>query len=233
MQETQEEEYWEPKTELGRKVQEREITSISEVIKSEEVIREPEIVDWLVPELDEEVILIGGTPGKGGGKRRIVSKRTARMHKSGRRFKTKAMVVVGNGNGLIGLAEGEGKDIQGAISKATEKAKMNIIKVRRGCGSWECGCKESHSLPFKSEGKSGSVTLELIPSPKGIGLCASEEVKKVLKLAGIKDVWVNTRGKTRTRENLIKATYNALKNLNKMKITDKQREKIGLAEGIK
>ena len=154
MQDTAEdEEHWEPKTELGRKVKDGEITSISNVLASQEVIREPEVVDWLVPGLEEEVILIGGTPGKGGGKRRIVSKRTARMHKSGRRFKTKTMVVVGNGNGLVGLAEGSGKDVQDSIKKAAEKAKMGIIEIKRGDGSWECGCGEAHSIPFKSKGK--------------------------------------------------------------------------------
>jgi len=90
---------------------------------------------------------------------------------------------------------------------------MNLIKVKRGCGSWECGCGGNHSIPFKVEGKSGSVRVILIPGPKGLGLVASDEAKKILRLAGIKDVWVKSFGNTSMRMNLIKAIFNAFKNL--------------------
>lgn len=229
--EDEEEISWVPKTELGDKVMAGEIKDIESVFQSQSPLLEPEIVDYLVPNLEDEIILIGGTPGKGGGKRRIVSKRTSRMHKSGRRFKTKCMAVVGNGNGLIGLAEGSGSDTRDSIDKAIKNAKLNLIAIRRGCGSWECAGKEPHSVPFRTKGKSGSVEAEVIPAPKGIGLCASSEVKKLLKLAGIKDVWIKTRGKTRTRENLIKSTFNALKNLSKLKISDKTEQDVKLSAG--
>jgi len=90
---------------------------------------------------------------------------------------------------------------------------MNIIKVWRGCGSWECGCDALHSIPFKTEGKCGSVRVILMPAPKGVGLVADDESKKILRLAGIKDIWVKTFGNTSTHINLITAVYNALKNL--------------------
>lgn len=222
---------WNPKTDLGRRVLAEEVTDISEVLRSQERILEPEIIDYLVPDLKDEVILIGGTPGKGGGMRRIVSRRTARMHKSGRRFKTKSMVVVGNGNGLLGVSEGYAKDTRDAIDKARNNAKLNMIEIRRGNGSWEDDSTEPTSIPFTVEGKSGSVEVELQPAPRGTGIAASEEVEKLLNLAGIQDIWMKSRGKTKTRENHLKAVYNALKKLNDMNIDDTTADELGVVKG--
>ena len=107
--------------------------------------------------------------------------------------------------------------VGGEMRFKTNKAKLNIIPIRRGCGSWECSCGTNHSIPLTVEGKSGSVRIKLIPAPKGIGLCVSDEVKKVMKLAGISDIWCDTRGNTHMRINLIKAVFNALKKLNTYK----------------
>ncbi len=204
---------WSPKTELGKKVMAGEIKSIDAVLESGARIVEPEILDVLVPDLRNELILIGGRKGKGGGIQRIPVKITAAMHKSGRRFTTNAFVVVGNGDGLVGVGRGSATEARNAIAKATQKAKMNIIRVKRGCGSWECECDEEHSIRFKSTGRSGSVTINLIPAPKGIGLVANAETKKILKLAGIKDMWMRSSGKTATRINTINAVFDALKKL--------------------
>ncbi len=225
------EEIWRPKTELGREVLRGEVTDIDQVLHSTNRIKEPEIVDQLVPDLDDEVILIGGTPGKGGGKRSIVSRRTVRMQKSGRRFNTKAMVVVGNHDGLIGFAEGSADDTRDAIRKARDNAKLDLMSIRRGCGSWECGCGEPHTIPFTVEGKSGSVEVTLKPAPRGIGMAASEAVRKVLDLAGIEDLWVSSRGNTRTRENHLRAVFNALKQLNAMKTDAEVVDDVGIVEG--
>lgn len=224
-------ENWKPKTELGRLVFQGKITDIHEALNHQKALREPEIVDHLIPNLEDEVILIGGTPGKGGGKRRIVSKRTVRMHKSGRRFNTKSLVVIGNGDGIIGLAEGESSDTREAIRKARENAKLNLIEVRRGNGSWEDRGTDPTTIPFKASGKSGSVEVHMKPAPKGTGLAASDEVKKLLQLAGIKDLWIKSRGSTRTRENLLKATFNAFKNMNMIKTTEDIRENTGMIVG--
>jgi len=159
------------------------------------------------------LILIGGRTGKGGGIQRIPVKITATMHKSGRRFTTGAFVVVGNENGLVGIGRGSALEARNSIEKGIQKAKMNLIRVKRGCGSWECGCDTQHSVQFKTQGKSGSVKVELIPAPKGVGLVASDEAKKILRLAGIKDVWIKTFGNTSARINLISAIYAALKKL--------------------
>jgi small subunit ribosomal protein S5 len=124
-----------------------------------------------------------------------------------------AFVVVGNEDGLVGIGKGSAVEARDAVAKAIQRAKLNLIKVKRGCGSWECGCGEPHSIQFKTKGKCGSVRVELLPAPKGVGLVADNESKKILRLAGIKDVWVKTFGNTASRINLISAIYDALKKL--------------------
>lgn len=210
---------WVPKTQLGKDVLAGKI-SLERIFFDGIKITEPEIADILIPNLENEVVLIGGSTGKGGGIRRTTIKRTARMHKSGRRYRTSAMIVVGNRNGYVGLGVAKGPPGKGRelMSKALQKAKLNIIPVVRSCGSWECMCGEPHSIPFAVSGRSGSVTMELKPAPKGIGLCVSDEVKKLMMLAGIKDVWCKTRGKTQSRLNLLEAAFDALKKINKYKI---------------
>ena len=219
MAEQETEEIWKPKTELGEMVANGQVTSIRDALNSDKKIMEPEIVDQLA-DLQEEVVLIGGTPGKGGGKRRTVSKRTARMHKSGARYNSKAMTILGNKNGIVGIGMGESDDTRAAIDDANRNAKLNLIEVPRGNGSWEDQGDNRTSLPLAVEGKSGSVTVEIKPAPRGTGLAASDEVKKILKLAGIENAWVKSRGTTRTRENLIKATFNALEKVKKYERSD-------------
>jgi len=224
---------WEPKTMLGKKVFSGEITDIKEVFAKGIKIAEPSIADVLLPNLEREIILIGGSTGKGGGIRRTPFKRTSRMHKSGRRYSISTMVVVGNKNGYVGLglASGPPGKHREVIEKATNKAKLNIIPVRRGCGSWECSCGTNHSIPFTVKGKVGSVIVELLPAPKGIGLCVSDEVKKLMRLAGISDIWCKTRGNTHMRINLIKATFNALNKLNTYKIKPEFEKEVGMITG--
>ncbi len=223
---------WQPQTTLGQQVKSGEVASINYVLENGRRILEPEIVDALVPDLEESVILIGGTPGKGGGKRRTVVKKTARMHKSGRRMKNKTMVVVGNRNGIIGLGEADAQDAKDALDKAKRQAKLNIFRVRRGCGSWECGCASHHSIPFKTMGKNSSTRLELLPAPRGIGMAVSDEVKKIIELTGVTDVWMRSIMQSNSRENLIKAVVDALHNLGKIKITGQITEETGMTKGV-
>lgn len=208
---------WIPKTELGNKVLKGEFDSLESILKQGLVILEPEIVDALVPNIKHEVVYIGGSPGKGGGIKRTATKRTARMHKSGRRFKLTAVVVVGDEKGIAGLGKSSSKEHRIALEKALMQAKLNVIRVRKGCGSWECGCGGSHSIPFKAEAKCGSVKAVLYPAPKGVGIVADKSSRKLLSLAGISDIWVRTFGSTGTRANLTYAVFNALKNLNTTK----------------
>ncbi|MCM2465579.1 30S ribosomal protein S5 [Methanoculleus oceani] len=196
-------EEWIPLTGLGRMVAAGEITSIDEVLASGRPIKEPQIVDLLLPDLEDEVLDIN---------------MVQRMTDSGRRVKFRTVVVVGNRNGYVGF--GQGKDVQvgNAIQKAIVNAKLNLIKVSRGCGSWECGCDTGHSIPIEVTGKAGSVRVTLKPAPQGIGLVTGETPKKVLTLAGIKDVWAFNRGQTRTTINYAKATFEALKQTNVVRI---------------
>ena len=210
-------EEWVPKTKLGKEVMEGKITSMDQIFEEGRKIMEPEIVDFILPDIEHELILIGGSPGKGGGKRRTPARRTARMHKSGRRFSTTCLVVAGNKDGYVGIGIDRAPEFQNAIRKALKKAKVNIMPVKRGCGSWECGCGENHSIPFEVRGKEGSSIAVLKPAPRGLGLCVSDSVKKLMILAGIKDLWIKSSGKTRTRTNYIKAVFNALKKLNTIK----------------
>ncbi len=204
---------WQPKTELGKAVYSGTLTNIDDVLKTGKRIIEYEIVDKLIPDLKNELILIGGRAGKGGGAQRIPVRITAAMHKSGRRFNYSSLVVVGNENGIVGIGRAGAPETRDAIEKAIRKSKINVIHVKRGCGSWECGCGTEHSIPFKVDGKSGSVKIELMPAPKGVGLVADNESKKLLRLAGIKDIWVKTYGNTSMKINLITAIFKALKKI--------------------
>jgi len=188
---------WEPRTKVGRMVKEGRITSIRELYEMNLPILEPEIVDFLLPDLKHEVIDIN-----------IVQKQTD----AGELSRFKAVVIMGNEDGYVGIGTGKAKQLRFAIQKAIVNAKLNIIPVRRGCGSWECMCGTAHSVPFTVRGKSGSVEIILYPAPRGTGLVAGDVAKVVLKMAGITDVWTKTMGETRTTYNFARATYNALKN---------------------
>ncbi|MBI4167694.1 MAG: 30S ribosomal protein S5 [Candidatus Aenigmarchaeota archaeon] len=209
---------WKPKTKLGKEVMEGK-HDIRSILEAGIKIKEFQIVDKLMPDLGHEIIYIGGSPGKGGGSQRTITKKTARMHKSGRRFRISSLVVVGNGDGIIGVGQGTGKEHRNAIEKAVEHAKLDMVFINRGCGSWQCACGQPHSLPLKGIGSAGSVKVELKPAPRGTGLAVSDDLKKILKAAGIKDAWCRTSGNTSARTNLIKAGFNALKSMNNMKQT--------------
>jgi small subunit ribosomal protein S5 len=188
---------WVPKTKLGKMVQSGQILSLDEVFTQGLRVMEPEIVDVLVPDLKQEVLGIG-----------FVQKQTDAGEKS--RFR--AVVAVGNGNGYLGVGDGKAKQVRTGIDKATLQAKLKIIPVRRGCGSWECGCGQSHSLPFRVTGKCGSVRVDIIPGPRGLGLVGGEIIKTVLTLAGVRDCWTRTYGSTSTLASTALAAYNALRN---------------------
>ncbi len=193
-------EEWVPRTKLGWLVKQGKITSIDQVFANNWVIREPEIVDYLMPDLRHEILDIT-----------LVQK----MTDAGRISRFRVLVVVGNEDGYVGLGLGKARQLRVAIEKALVDAKLNLIPVRRGCGSWECRCGEPHSVPFKVRGKAGSVEILLIPAPAGTGLVAGNVAKTVLRMAGIRDVWTWTRGETRTTINFAKAVFEALRNTNR------------------
>jgi len=207
---------WTPKTKLGRLVQEGKIKTMSDALKSGLPLREPEIVDLLLPELDDEVIDVN---------------MVQRMTDSGRRVKFVITVAVGNNDGFVGFGQAKGKEVGSSIRKAIDNAKLNIIEIKRGCGSWECGCRKPHTVPFAVKGKSGSVEITLKPAPRGLGLATGNVAKKILTLAGIKDCWAFTRGKTKTTVNYAKAVFNALLENAEMRVTPSEINKIGITQG--
>lgn len=189
---------WVPKTRIGQLVKEGKIKSIDEILEKNMEIKEPEIVDALLGELKEDILEIN---------------MVQRMSDSGRRTRFAVTALVGNGNGYIGIGRAHAKEVGSAIRKGVGRAKLNIMHIERGCGSWQCGCGRGHSVPFGVSGKSGSAEITIMPAPRGLGIVANDTAKRVLVLAGIKDAWTFTRGETRTKVNMSYATFNALKQM--------------------
>ncbi len=193
---------WLPKTELGKKVKAGEISSLDDVFKLGKKIMEPEIIDYFVPDLQMKVFDV---------------KKTTRVTRAGRHFSFRVSVIIGDSNGHIGV--GTGKNIERIVAqqKAIKDAKLNMVPIKRGCGSWECNCSKKHSVPYKITGKCSSLRVELLPAPNGIGLAVSDTIKPVLNIVGIKDVWSNTKGATDTKLNFVRATIDALYRISELK----------------
>jgi len=204
-------ELWQPRTSIGRAVKEGRITSIYEILRKGQRPKEPEIVDALAPNLEEDILGIS---------------MVQRMHKSGRRTKYRVIAVVGNRDSLVGVAHESGSEVGPSIRKAVTAAKLNIVEVARGCGSWECGCGRPHSVPFEVAGHSSSVYVTLRPAPRGLGLAAAEVPKIILRLAGVKDVWAQSRGQTRTTLNFALATFDALRQTAKVALREEYLKRV-------
>jgi small subunit ribosomal protein S5 len=189
-------EQWVPKTRLGKMIQEGKITTMEDLFLSGIKISEPQIVDALLPDIQEEVINVN-----------LVQKQTDAGEKS--RFK--AIVAVGNKDGFIGLGNGKASQVRNAIEKAAANARLNIVPVKRGCGSWECSCGQTHSVPFQVEGKCGGVRVVIVPGPRGLGLVSSEVAKTIFNLAGVKDLWMRSFGATRTVPSYAAAIFDGLR----------------------
>jgi len=224
---------WQPKTRLGQKVKNGEITHIDQIIDKGLPITEQEIVDLLVPKLEQDLILLGQRKGKFGGGKRNKFRTTQKKTEDGNTPSFSTLAVVGDHNGHVGLGFGKSKETVPAREKAVKNAKKSLIKIVRGCGSWECGCAEPHTLPFTVKGKCGSAVVKLKPAPKGIGLNTNDEVKKILRFAGIEDVWGSVTGQSGTRLNLARAVFSALKKLSQHKIPKKYVKEAGVVWGEK
>lgn len=194
-------EIWTPKTRLGLLVSEGKVTSMQEIIENGWTIKEAGIVRMLLPDLRSFVADVG-----------IVQKQTD----AGEVTRFGAVVAVGNGNGFFGVGKGKARHMRTSIDKATVDAFLKVIPVRLGCGSWECRCGRGHSVPFRIVGQGGSVRVDLIPGPRGLGLVAGETVKSLLSLAGVKDVWTRTYGSTSTSASVANAIYDAMSKMHKM-----------------
>ena len=221
---------WNPKTELGRKVLNKEITDIDEILDNGMVVLEEQIVDNLLS-LDTDLLLVGQSKGKFGGGQRRVFRQTQKKTREGNKPRFTTMAVVGDKNGHIGIGYGKSKETVMARDKALRKAKLNVFKIRRGSGSWESRSPEPHSIPFAVKGKCGSVQVELMPAPKGTGLRVETECGKVLELAGVKDIWSRTFGQTKNKINLLKALEAALRKLSSTKVQSKYFNNLIIFEG--
>jgi len=191
---------WIPKTSLGMAVKNGDIM-LEDIWLNNYRVLEKEIFDILIPNIKETVVDIS-----------MVQKQTD----SGEHSRFKSIVCVGNEEGYVGIASNKSHEVGPGIRKAISAAKLNIIPVKRGCGSWECNCGGNHSIPFTTIGKCGSVEVKLKPAPKGTGLVASDAAKIPLSLAGIKDCYVFIKGNSKNAENTAKAVINALKNAYKI-----------------
>jgi len=197
-------EAWQPRTALGKKVKDGTIQSYDEVLALNAKVLEPEIVDVLIPDLQELTVEI---------------RKTTKVTRSGRNFRFRVGVIVGDGNGLVGVGNAKDRERFPAVKKAVKNAKLNLIRIRKGCGSWECVCGLGHTVPFTVEGKAASVKVKLIPAPKGTGLVVGDAIKPVMKFVGIEDVWSSTQGNTGTRLNFVKAAIDALSQTARMKLS--------------
>lgn len=187
---------WQPRTTLGKMVSEGKISTMDEIFENGMRIQEPEIVKHLLPEIKSQVVHVG-----------IVQKQTD----AGEMTRFNALVAVGNEAGWFGIGKGKASQMRISIDKATTAAHLNVIPVKLGCGSWECRCNQLHSIPFRVRGKGGSVGVEIIPGPRGLSLVAGENIKSLLKLAGLKDAWTKSFGSTNTMSSTTKAIFAALR----------------------
>ncbi len=186
---------WIPKTSLGKKVAADQITSMEEILENGYRIQEAGIIKKLLPDLKTEVIDVG-----------IIQKMTA----NGQSTRFKALVAAGNENGWLGIGRGKSRQMRIAIEKATTASYLNVSPVKLGCGSWECRCDQKHSVPFKVRGRGGSVTIEILPAPRGLGLVAGGKIRNLLRLAGLKDAWTTAKGATPTMNSTSKAVLQCL-----------------------
>jgi small subunit ribosomal protein S5 len=207
---------WIPKTRLGTLVAGGKITTMSEALRTRLPLREPEIVDILLPDMVDEVLDVN---------------MVQRMTDSGRRVRFAITVVVGNYDGFVGLGRLKGKEVGPAIRAAIDVAKLNVIEVKRGCGSWQCGCLTPHSLPFEVIGHSGSVVVSLKPAPRGTGLAVGDIAKSVLRMAGVKDAWGFTKGHTKTTINNSIAAFEALRKTSLLRVTEEQKSRLQIVSG--
>jgi len=187
-------EEWRPVTKLGRLVQAGIIKSVEEIFRFSIPIKESQIVNTLLEgKLKEEVMKV-----------KPVQKQT----QAGQRTRFKCVVLIGDYDCHIGIGGKVDKEVQGAVKGAIIDAKLNLIPVRKGY--WGNKIGKPHTVPMKLTGKCGSVRVRLVPAPRGTGLVASPAPNKVLQMAGIQDCYTSTEGMTNTRQNTLRATYEAL-----------------------
>lgn len=138
--------------------------------------------------------------------------RTAKVVKGGRRFNFTALVVVGDGNGYVGYGLGKAGEVVDAVSKATNAAKNNIVKVQL----------QKTTIPHEVLAKFGAASVLIKPATAGTGVIAGGGVRAVLELAGVQDVLTKSMGSSNPH-NTVKATIRALTMLEDAQSASKRR----------
>lgn len=140
--------------------------------------------------------------------------RVTKVTKGGKRFSFSALVVCGNKQGKIGIALGNSKEVSLAIAKATSKARKHMVEIPlRGT-----------TIPYDVKGKHGSSKVIVRAAAKGTGVIAGGAMRAVMEALGIKDVLAKSLGSP-NRQNVAKATLNALAKLRSAAVLAKQRDK--------
>lgn len=141
-------------------------------------------------------------------------RRVAKVIKGGRRFAFSALVVVGDGEGSVGIALGKGRDVSAAIAKALRRARKNMFRVPL----------YKTTIPFTVLGKHGASSVLIRSASKGTGVIAGGAVRAVMEAIGVRDILAKSIGSSNP-QNVVKATVSALKSLRSAKDIARMRGK--------
>lgn len=141
--------------------------------------------------------------------------RCAAVAKGGRRFSFAAMMVVGNGAGVVGVGYGKARDYPAALEKAVKDAKKNLVRVKLVGGT----------IPCEVRGRFGAAKMIMVPASPGTGIIAGRAVRAVCEAVGIRDVLTKSYGGSNNAKNLVRATLEALLSL-------RSREDIAALRGV-
>ena len=185
-----------PLTRGAKSVLDGQIRTLKEYFLRGYTIVEPWVLDRLCPDLK---------------RLELARMRPHKMTDSGAKMRFKYLYAIGNGVDVFGVGTGKNSDRRLARLKAIEDAKKNAIYLNYGCGSRKCDrdCAAHHSLRAKVRGQSASTVVDLIPAPCGCGIIAGSLARKMLKLAGVSDLWTKSTGGGNIL-NYARAIYRAL-----------------------